>query len=190
MRYQESTRQLADYRREIATIRDKMRAVQAAVEPEEVHDYELATPDGKVRLSALFGDKDTLFVIHNMGTGCASCTMWADGFNGVYLHLRDRAAFVLTSPDPPDRQRSFAAERGWRFPMVSHQGTTFAEDMGYRQNGRALPGVSVLKRQGGRIIRVADTGFSPGDDFCSVWHFLGLLPEGAAGWLPKHAYAS
>ena len=116
--------------------------------------------------------------------------MWADGFNGVYLHLRDRAAFVLTSPDPPERQRSFAAERGWRFPMASHQGTTFADDMGYRRDGRALPGVSVLKRQGGRIIRVADTGFSPGDDFCSVWHFLGLLPEGAAGWLPKHAYAS
>jgi len=189
MRYQESTRQLADYRREIAAIREKMRAVQAAVEPEDVPDHELATPDGTVRLSALFGDKDTLFVIHNMGTGCASCTMWADGFNGVYLHLRDRAAFVLTSPDPPERQRSFAAERGWRFPMASHQGTTFADDMGYRRDGRALPGVSVLKRQGGRIIRVADTGFSPGDDFCSVWHFLGLLPEGAAGWLPKHAYA-
>jgi hypothetical protein len=37
---------------------------------------------GKARLSALFGDKDTLFVIHNM----------TDGFNGVFEHLRDRAA--------------------------------------------------------------------------------------------------
>src|SRR5437588_5436527 len=120
MNYRDTTRQLSEYRREIADIREKMRKAQAAVEPEEVSDYELTTPDGKVRLSALFGDKDTLFVIHNMGTGCASCTMWADGFNGVYLHLRDRAAFVLTSPDPPERQRSFAAERGWRFPMASH----------------------------------------------------------------------
>ena len=190
MSYRESTRQIAEYRREIAAIREKMRAVQAAIEPEEVRDYELATPQGEVRLSELFGDKDTLFVIHNMGTGCASCTLWADGFNGVYPHLRDRAAFVVASPDPPERQRSFAAERGWKFPMVSCHGTTFAEDMGYRENGRALPGVSVLKRKDGRIVRVADTGFSPGDDFCTVWHLLDLLPEGAAGWRPKHRYAS
>ena len=82
-----------------------------------------------------------------------------------------------------------AAERGWRFPMVSHQGTTFAADLGYSRDGRPLPGASVLRRDGDRIVRVADTGFSPGDDFCTVWHFLDLLPEGAAGWRPKHAYA-
>ena len=190
MSYRESTSQLAEYRREIAAIREKMRAVQGSVEPEEVRDYRLQTAGGEVLLSALFGDKDTLFVIHNMGAGCASCTMWADGFNGVYPHLRERAAFVLTSPDPPERQRNLAAERGWRFPMVSHQGTTFAADMGYSRDGRPLPGASVLRRDGGRIVRVADTGFSPGDDFCTVWHFLDLLPEGAAGWRPKHAYAS
>ena len=130
-----------------------------------------------------------LFVIHNMGTCCPSCTLWADGFNGVYLHLRNRAAFVLSSPDPPERQRKFAAERGWRFPMVSHQGTTFADDMGYRGTaaaaGRLRSEAPGRQDHAGRGHR-----FSPGDDFCTVWHFLGLLPEGAAGWLPKHAYAS
>ncbi len=100
-----------------------MRSAQASIEPEEAQDYEFATPQGKARLSALFGDKDTLFVIHNMGTTCAHCTMWADGFNGVFEHLRDRAAFVVSSPDTPERQQSFAAGRGWKFPMVSIQGT-------------------------------------------------------------------
>lgn len=189
MKYRDATAKLNDYRSQIAEIRERMRSTQAAIEPEEVADYEFATANERIRLSALFGDKDTLFVIHNMGTGCANCTMWADGFNGVFDHLRDRAAFVVTSPDAPEHQRSFAASRGWRFPMVSNQGTTFAEDMGYRPAGRSMPGVSVFKRRQGRIMRVADTGFNQGDDFCAVWNLFDLLPEGPAGWRPKFSYA-
>ena len=147
MSYRETTGQLNEYRRQIAEIREKMRSVQASIEPETVRDYEFATPQGRVHLSALFGDKDTLFVIHNMGTGCPNCTMWADGFNGVFEHLRDRAAFVVSSPDPPDQQQSFAASRGWKFPMVSHQGTTFADDMGYARNRAALPKYSAMCRR-------------------------------------------
>jgi predicted dithiol-disulfide oxidoreductase (DUF899 family) len=189
MAYKDTAAKLAEYRRRIDDLREKMRSAQASIEPEEVRDYEFATPHGKLRLSALFGDKDTLFVIHNMGTGCAHCTMWADGFNGVFEPLRDRAAFVVSSPDTPERQQSFAAGRGWKFPMVSNQGTNFADDMGYRPNGCAMPGVSVFKRKGDKIMRVADTAFTHGDDFCSVWHLFDLIPEGAAGWQPKFSYA-
>ena len=190
MKDKETAEKLAEYRSQIAEIREKMRSAQASIEPEEVQDYEFATPQGKARLSALFGDKDTLFVIHNMGTTCAHCTMWADGFNGVFEHLRDRAAFVVSSPDTLERQQSFAAGRGCKFPMVSNQGTTFAEDMGYRPNGRAMPGVSVFKRKGDKVMRVADTAFEPGDDFCGVWHLFDLNPEAAAGWHPEFRYAS
>jgi hypothetical protein len=45
--------------------------------------------------------------------------------------------------------------------------------------------VSVLRRDGDRILRVADTGFEPTDDFCTFWHLFDLLPEGAAGWRAK-----
>lgn len=189
MGYRDTAEKLAEYRRQIAELREKMREAQSAVEPEEVRDYELTTPNGKVRLSALFGAMDDLVVIHNMGTSCRYCTLWADGFNGIYDHLASRAAFVVASPDPPARQRRFAESRGWRFPMVSHEGTSFAADMGYRaEDGGWLPGVSVFRRDGERILRVADTGFSPGDDFCALWHILDLLPEGAAGWQPEFRY--
>jgi predicted dithiol-disulfide oxidoreductase (DUF899 family) len=60
--------------------------------------------------------------------------------------------------------------------------------MGYRRDNGFAPGVSVFKREGGRLLRVADTSFSPGDDFCSVWHFFDLIPEGRAGWQPKFTY--
>jgi predicted dithiol-disulfide oxidoreductase (DUF899 family) len=187
--YRRTAARLARYRRQIAAIREKMRVAQASVEPEEVRDYEFATTKGGILLSALFGDKDDLFVIHNMGASCPYCTLWADGYNGIYPHLADRAAFVVSSPDPPAAQRTFARGRGWKFPMVSHQGSSFAADMGYRSKGGGwLPGVSVFRRRGARILRVADTGFSPYDDFCALWHLLDLLPEGAGGWKPRFRY--
>src|SRR5262249_43953653 len=144
------------YRSQISDLREKIREAQASIEPEEVKDYVLARAGGTVKLSALFGSNDTLFVIHNMGASCSYCTLWADGFNGVFDHLRNRAAFVLVSPDTPEQQQKFASTRGWRFPMASCKGTTFAQDMGYWHDDGPMPGVSVFKRHGGHILRVAD----------------------------------
>lgn len=189
MKYEDATAKLADYRGQIADIRKKMRETQAVVEPQEVKDYEFMAPQGPVRLSTLFGDKEDLIVIHNMGSSCAYCTLWADGYNGIHHHVTTRAAFVVSSPDSPAVQQKFAESRGWRFRMVSHQGTTFAEDMGYRSSkGGWLPGISVFKRDGQRIMRVSDAGSSPGDDFCTLWHFLDLLPAGPGDWSPRLHY--
>ncbi len=190
MPYKDDMARLATFREQIAGIRQKMREVRASVQPEPVTEYEFSTPEGPRSLSALFGDKGDLFVIHNMGASCLYCTLWADGFNGIYPHIADRASFVVASPDPPEVQRRFAEGRGWRFPMVSHQGTSFAADMGYRsQNGGWLPGVSVFRRDGNRILRVSDTSFHPNDDFCTVWQFLEMLPDGVADWEPRFSYA-
>jgi predicted dithiol-disulfide oxidoreductase (DUF899 family) len=189
MNYSESKNRLEALRGRIADLRKEMRNLQQSIEPQPVSDYSLTDADGhKVSLAQLFGDKDTLFVIHNMGAGCSYCTLWADGFNGIYDHLNDRAAFVVTSPDTPDKQREFAQGRGWRFPLLSHAGTRFAQDMGYGEPGNWAPGISVFKRRGDQIVRVSDTKLGPGDDFCSVWHFFDMIPEGSAGWRPKYNY--
>jgi predicted dithiol-disulfide oxidoreductase (DUF899 family) len=114
MGYGDTVVQLNDYRRQIGGIKAKIRELQAGIEPEAVADYVFSTPSGPVRLSELFGDKNELFVIHNMGKACAYCTLWADGFNGVQHHLRDRAAFVVSSPDSPQAQQEFArAPAAW-----------------------------------------------------------------------------
>jgi predicted dithiol-disulfide oxidoreductase (DUF899 family) len=189
MTYDDGAALLREHKTQIAAIREKMRATRAAMTPMPVHDYALATTTGPIRLSEMFGRHRDLIVIHNMGTACPSCTLWADGFNGVYDHLASRAAFVVTSPDPVEVQTRFAAGRGWRFPMASHAGTTFAEDLGFRaESGGWRPGTSVFRVEDGRLVRMADTGFGPGDDFCAVWHFLDLLPDGRAGWTPRYAY--
>jgi predicted dithiol-disulfide oxidoreductase (DUF899 family) len=183
MKYADVNGKLADYRRQIAAIREKMRDTLATVEPQEVKDYEFKTVDGPVRLSELFGDHEDLILIHNMGRSCSYCTLWADGYNGIHQHVVTRAAFAVSSPDEPDVQKKFAQSRGWKFPMVSHIGSTFAADMGYRSaRGGWQPGVSVFKRNGEAIARVSDTGFNPGDDYCTLWHFFDLLPGGVGEW--------
>lgn len=189
MNYTHGTRQLRGFRKEIAQIRKKMRKVQASLAPEEVEDYVLDNGSGKVRLSDLFGDKDELFVVHNMGRSCTYCTLWADGVNGVYDHLADRAAFVVTSPDTPAAQKKFARSRGWKFPMLSHKGGAFASDMGYGSPEAGWrPGISVFKRENGKILRVSDAEFGPGDDFSQIWHIFDMLPEGVGEWSPRYRY--
>ncbi|MCM0022076.1 MAG: DUF899 domain-containing protein [Tagaea sp.] len=183
-----SRAELGAYRREIRAQRAKLREARAKLPPEPVRDYELKGPAGAVKLSALFDARDELIVVHNMGAACPYCTLWADGFNGVYPHLADRAPFVVTTPDAPAKQSEFATSRGWRFPMLSHEGTSFAEDMGFKGKNGWEPGLSVLTRKDGKLFRVASEELGPGDDFCAAWHFFDLLPGGGAGWRPKFAY--
>jgi predicted dithiol-disulfide oxidoreductase (DUF899 family) len=157
----------------------------------EVSDYTLARPQGPVRLSDLFATKSDLIVIHNMGKGCRYCTLWADGFNGVWRHLADRAGFVVVSPDPPAVQRAFADARGWTFPIASGHGSTFIEDMGFRGEKGWKPGATTFQRgTDGKILRVASTPFGPFDPFCPVWHLMALLGDGVNDWEPKYQYGS
>ena len=51
-------------------------------EQEQVEDFELQGWNGSVRLREAFGDREELLVVHNMGSSCNYCTLWADGFNG------------------------------------------------------------------------------------------------------------
>jgi len=190
MKYAAATQKLTAFRQQIADIRQQMRKVQADIEPQEVANYEFRVPDGIVTLTELFGDHEDLMVVHNMGVSCPGCTLWADGYNGIHQHVTSRAAFVVSSPDAPEVQQKFAASRGWVFPMVSHMGNSFAEDMGYRTATRLLPGMSVFKRKANKILRVSDVTWSPGDDFCTIWHMFDLLPEGPAGWMPKLRYSA
>jgi predicted dithiol-disulfide oxidoreductase (DUF899 family) len=154
-----------------------------------VKDYGFQSPDGARRLSELFGAKRDLVVVHNMGRSCPYCTMWADGLNGLAAHLSDRAGFALTSPDAVDVQREFASSRGWRFPVLSTAGTTFANDMGFERGGSAMPGYSVFARDDdGSISRVGAGVFGPGDDYCAIWPMMEQMAGGQGGWEPRYTY--
>lgn len=113
----------------------KMAELSRRIGPERVEDYELQGREGGVRLSEMFDDKQDLILIHNMGSECPYCTMWADGFNGVLQHLQDRAGFVVVSPNSVDVQQAVRKKRGWTFEMYSAEGTSFIKDMASSRTG-------------------------------------------------------
>jgi predicted dithiol-disulfide oxidoreductase (DUF899 family) len=175
---------------EIESLHRKLAGMRRSLPEEAVADYELTDWSGnKVKLSEAFGDKDELIAVHNMGKGCSYCTLWADSFIGITKHLEDRAAFVLTSPDPPEVQRQFARDRGWNFRMLSTKGTTFKHDLGFEpEPGKYWPGVSVLRKDAsGNIFHASKANFGPGDPYLGFWHFLDLLPS-EKEWHPKFNY--
>jgi predicted dithiol-disulfide oxidoreductase (DUF899 family) len=189
----ETDKQVDELEYQIQDLKRKVAELRRQRPREEVKDYELLDSEGReTSLSSLFGDQDRLILVHNMGRSCSYCTMWADGFTGLLPHLTSRAAFVLTSPDKPEAQKDFARSRGWNFPVYSAAGTSFIDDMGfYHETEGLMPGVSVFtKEANGKLYRVSRAEFGPGDDFCAVWHFFDLLPEGIDDWHPKLKYES
>lgn len=185
-----NTEEIVELEKEIQNLKERLATLRREAPPEEVADYTLYDGEGReTRLSELFGEHRDLILIHNMGKACTYCTMWADGLNGVLPHLENRAAVVLVSPDSPEVQQDFARGRDWDFRIYSAAGTRFIEDMGFRDDDGWLPGVSTFRKtEDGRLQRVANTEFGPGDDFCSVWPLFDLLADGADGWRPRYSY--
>ncbi len=183
---------IAALSKELMDVKARLSEARRNAKPEPVQDYEFRHADGAgtpAKLSDLFGDHDELLVVHNMGSGCAWCTLWADGFNGLAKPLHDRAGFALCSADEHAKAHEFASSRGWTFPVVSGSESDFAEDMGFVQNGQVWPGVSAFKKLGdGSIVRTGWDHFGPGDDYCSAWRLFDLFENGAGDWAPKFEY--
>lgn len=187
----QARKHLEQARRELERAQKKFSHAHKQLPGEEVANYTFKTPDGKeTTLAKVFGRKQELILVHNMGRGCRYCTLWADGFNGFRKHLENRAAFVVASPDTPAAVKKFATGRSWKFRMVSHRGTTFGKDMGFEgKDGGPWPGVSTfVKKKDGRVFRIAYDYFGPGDNYCGIWYLFDLLPKGADGWAPQYTY--
>lgn len=156
----------------------------------EVESFSLRSAQGSpIALGDLFGKHKDLIVIQSMGRNCPYCTLWADSLIGAAKHIESRAALALISPDPPADLQAFANSRGWPFQLASSEGSEFKHALGFEtDDGSFLPGVSTFRRDGDRIVNVANDMFGPGDSYCAVWHFWDLLEGGADGWSPKFSY--
>ncbi len=177
--------------KELQETKKRLAQLRKQMPPREVTDYTFKTLTGKdVTLAKLFGKSDELMVIHNMGKQCPYCTLWADGFSGMWKHLDNRAPFVVISNDKYNVQSTFAKGRGWKFKMVSSHKTSFFADMGFAgPKGEPWPGVSTFKRtDDGKIWQVASASFGPWDDYCSLWPLMDLLPRGINSWEPRYKY--
>ncbi len=178
--------QIQTLERQIGELTEQLFAERAKAEPVPVADFKFETANGPISLFNLFGDKNELIIIHNMGKSCPYCTMWADGLMGSKRHIESRCALVVVSPDSHDVQAKLAAARGWTFLMVTDATKEFTTAMGYwNETDGWWPGVSTFRKDSsGSIVRTGKATYGPGDAFCPPWHFLSLLGIRDGEWTP------
>jgi predicted dithiol-disulfide oxidoreductase (DUF899 family) len=201
----EARKRLLAKEKEFTHMRDQLSAERRALPWLRIDkDYTFDGPSGRETLAQLFGDRSQLVVYHFMfapewDVGCKSCSFWADNFNGITAHLRQRdVAFAAISRAPLAKLQAFAQRLGWTFKWVSAQGTDFNYDFEVSfqpdalargdatynfaklQNANSdMPGISVFaKDESGAVFRTYST-FGRGLDMMNTaYHYLDLVPKG------------
>jgi predicted dithiol-disulfide oxidoreductase (DUF899 family) len=97
-------------------------------------DYRFETDQGGASLADLFRGRSQLLVYHFMfgpdyKAGCPSCSMIADGFNGIAVHLANHdVALSAVSRAPLAKLDAYKQRMGWTFPWASSRDGDFSFD--------------------------------------------------------------
>lgn len=97
-------------------------------------DYRFDTEQGSVALADLFKGRSQLLVYHFMfgpdwKAGCPSCSMIADGFDGLVVHLANHdVTLCAVSRAPIEKLIAYRQRMGWSFPWASSRGGDFNYD--------------------------------------------------------------
>ncbi len=170
-------------------------------------DYAFEGSNGAVRISELFGDKDTL-VIYSMMFGpqreraCPMCTAMLTSWEGTARNLRERVALAVTARSPVKRLLEFREERGWQnLQIYSDTKGDYTRAYVSADDGD-VPGLTVFTRGDGTVRHfwsgemsgeMADPGQDPrgAPDLDALWTILDLTPRGrGATWYPSLEYSS
>jgi predicted dithiol-disulfide oxidoreductase (DUF899 family) len=205
-----------ELRRQIEALAAQRRRLPPGGEPPEDYvfsEWDAAASTARpVRLSELFGNKDTLVLYSFMfkpgesGTplevACPLCTSIIDGIDGALPHITRRAAFAVVTKAPIERFHAHAHARGWRNPrLVSSAGTTYNRDYGAESSDAdQFATATVFTRRDGTIRHfwsselfwlAPDEGQHPRhvDFMWPVWAVLDTTPEGrGSDWYPELSY--
>lgn len=168
-------------------------------------DFEFVSTNGPVRLSELFGDKDTLLV-YNMMFGpqrkeaCPMCTSFLSSWNGAAKNLRERVAMAVMARSEIARLEAFRKQRGFEYLRFFSDASGDYTRTYVNKDDDDVPGFAVFTRKDG-VIRhfysgefsgaMADPGQDPrgAPDFDPLWLMLDLTPEGRGkDWYPSLEY--
>ncbi len=194
-----------ELRRHIERVAALRRALPAGGEIPE--DYTFEGRDGAVRISQLFGDKDTL-VIYSMMFGpqreraCPMCTAMLTSWEGTARNLTERVALAVTARSPIKRLLDFEQERGWQnLQIYSDTKGDYTRTYVNAADGD-VPALNIFTRGDGTIHHfwsgemsgeMADPGQDPrgAPDLDPLWTILDHTPAGrGATWYPKLEYAA
>jgi predicted dithiol-disulfide oxidoreductase (DUF899 family) len=189
-----------ELRRAIERVAAQRRALPSGGEIPQ--DFEFSGEKGTVRLSELFGDKDTLLV-YSMMYGpkrkgpCPMCTSFLNSWNGTAMNLQQRVAVVVTARSPIERLIEYKAQRGYTsLPFVSDSSGEYTRTY-VNADDADVPGFSVFTRRDGKIAHfysgelsgeMADPGQDPrgAPDADPLWLMLDMTPAGrGTTWYPE-----
>ncbi len=194
-----------DLRRHIERVAAQRRALPPGGKVPE--DYQFIGESGRVRLSDLFGEHDTL-VTYNFMFGpkrdrpCPMCTSLLSAWDGEIPDMEQRVAIAVIAKSPIERLRAFKKERGWRhLKLYSSAGNDFNRDyFAEGPNGEDWPALNVFTLRDGTVrhfwggemtTESADPGQDPrgAPDLMPLWTVLDNTPEGRGkDWYPKLEY--
>jgi predicted dithiol-disulfide oxidoreductase (DUF899 family) len=215
----EARKKLLIKEKEFTRLRDRLSQQRRdlpwqAVEKEYVFDG----PNGKQTLAQLFDGRSQLIVYHFMfgpdwEAGCPHCSRWADGFNGIIVHLNQRdVTMIAVSRAPYRKLAAYRKRMGWGFKWVSSSETSFnfdyqasftPEEMAKKKafynfktqnpDSPEREGVSVFCQDAaGRVFHTYST-YARGIDMMNAdYQYLDLVPkgrdEGGRGpfWVRRH----
>jgi predicted dithiol-disulfide oxidoreductase (DUF899 family) len=212
-------RELLVKEKEFTRLRDSMTAQIRALPWRKVEkNYSFTGPKGKENLADLFDGKTQLAMYHFMlgpdwDQGCKSCSFWADGFQGIPIHLAHRdVSFVAVSRARLAQIETFKKRMGWHFKWVSSFESDFNFDFGVsfteaeERAGRAvhnytdqpylndeMPGASFFYRRGQDVFHTYSTYARGIDILNAAYNWLDLVakgrdenPESTMDWVRHH----
>jgi len=170
-------------------------------------DYVFESADGPVRISQLFGNKDTLVIYSMMFApqrerACPMCTAMLTSWEGTARNLRERVALAVTARSPIERLLGFKTERGWKNLRI-YSDTAGNYTRAYvSPDDDDMPALNVFARDGSTIRHfwsgemsgeMADPRQDPrgAPDLDPLWTILDLTPAGRGeSWYPQLEYGS
>ena len=174
---------------------------------EVAEDYVFEGPDGKVKLSELFRNGNTLVAYSfmygpKMAQPCPMCTSMLDGLNGNAQHIAQRTNLVVIAKSPLERVLEHARGRGWsNLRLLSSAHNSYNRD--YRaeaDDGSQLPILNVFVKDRKKVrhwyatellFAQTESGQDPRhiDSIWPLWNLLDLTPEGRGkDWYPQLTY--
>ncbi len=191
--------------KEFTRLRDRLNQERRDLPWERVDKaYVFEGPNGRETLPQLFDGRSQLVVYHFMfppdwEVGCPSCSLWADNFNGIIVHLNQRdVTMVAVSRAPHRKLAGYQKRMGWSFKWLSSFDSDFNFDYDVSFTPEQLTkkeafynytlqdpwvsdreGVSVFYKDSAGDIFHTYSAYARGIDMlCLDYHYLDLVPKG------------
>jgi predicted dithiol-disulfide oxidoreductase (DUF899 family) len=153
-------------------------------------EYRFETDEGNASLADLFKGRSQLLVYHFMfgpdyTAGCPSCSMIADGFNGIAVHLANHDVMLwAVSRAPLAKLRDYKKRLGWTFPWASSFRSDFNCDfsVGFTEEQQHGGGIEYNYRREPRVPEVSRMVREQGDEG-TVGRFAGMCGTDAATFI-------